>query len=1063
MRREKWSKLRVMMGLVLFLGVSIIVVRKARAVEATPLPQSPSSPAHSSFTYHSMDSNYKFCTAIAATDLNNDGWLDVVSSSEDGTGSIDSWLNAGSGTLTTGAALSTGKNGATTLFGRDLDGDGRTDVALVSHRYGTSAVLKQTSAGSWTRHNLMPTGSYLPISLGTVEVKISGDSYLLIGVSGSGSGTYLAPFPRENKLTMLVSSSDNYPLAVYPDDIDRDGDIDSVVADFYRNGISWYENAAGGATLTHAVAQAFFRTVWLRPADLDRDGDPDIVAASDTHGLAWWANNGTGTGWTQYTITKHEFYRGNNLALGDLDADGDLDIVAGTDRQLVWLENLGHPQAGVHNWVWHVVDTSPYGGGYVVDVGDIDRDGRLDIVSCDLEVKLGNATTTGRRLGWWESKYTPPPASEISFTAHDIDTTLSGAWGVDIADFNGDGILDVAASGYGAGGVSGETRLYKSVPGTTWTWSRLFTASFDKGRGLIAYPRGKTYQLGNGHPAFVVSGDANSGQARAFWSDDWNWNSSSYQAARLTGLGTTYQAAVGDLNNDGVLDVVGTSASKNDIVWWNGKTGIQTVIDDNCAGARAVCLGDIDGDGLMDVGAACTNEEHLIYLRQTGNPVAPWDPISGAVWFGNATDIACGDLNGDGRADLVAARPGNPVGSQGWIGVMGYTSTGGGGGTFTWQWVTTSFTGVEHLALDDIDRDGDLDVAATSASLGKVAWFENQGGVGNFTQYIIDESIGNVREIALGDINGDGAPDMVIALQDLKRVRWYEQQIATELSVDKHVDSTQCTGVISTGQSIPYIVEVTNNSVAANVMVIDRWQPPDAIIDAGSSEDCVTDLGHGVMTCTLFLPAGRIEDLDMVITPTLNFNGYITNTAQVLPTGPFWNLTSYNDTDAAAPVEVQQNVHIWDGLARFGNLPAEPLLPGSTFTYIIGVVNTGPKSGVNATMSNDWSPTSAIAGMTILGGGSSSSALTALADYDCTIDPDPWNITCDMNLAANTPITLTIAITTSSQFTNLLEANLNLIGPDGDEGNPANNQTYPVQVGSRPFEKIYLPILLRNY
>ena len=68
--------------------------------------------------------------------------------------------------------------------------------------------------------------------------------------------------------------------------------------------------------------------------------------------------------------------------------------------------------------------------------------------------------------------------------------------------------------------------------------------------------------------------------------------------------------------------------------------------------------------------------------------------------------------------------------------------------------------------------------------------------------------------------------------------------------------------------------------------------------------------------------------------------------------------------------------------------------------------------------------------------------------------------TCTITVSSNGG-SVTIAVTTSQQFTDVLEANFYLSGPEGDEGNLANNRTWPVRVGSRPFEKIYLPLVLR--
>ncbi len=56
-------------------------------------------------------------------------------------------------------------------------------------------------------------------------------------------------------------------------------------------------------------------------------------------------------------------------------------------------------------------------------------------------------------------------------------------------------------------------------------------------------------------------------------------------------------------------------------------------------------------------------------------------------------------------------------------------------------------------------------------------------------------------------------------------------------------------------------------------------------------------------------------------------------------------------------------------------------------------------------------------------------------------------------------VTVTISVTISEQFTDVLEAAISISGED--EGFPANNQTWPIRVGLQPPYKIYLPLVVR--
>jgi hypothetical protein len=120
--------------------------------------------------------------------------------------------------------------------------------------------------------------------------------------------------------------------------------------------------------------------------------------------------------------------------------------------------------------------------------------------------------------------------------------------------------------------------------------------------------------------------------------------------------------------------------------------------------------------------------------------------------------IASGDLNGDGKVDLIIS---NSISSS----VNVYRNTSSGSAiSFAKRVDLTTLSGLTGVAVDDLDGDGKLDIAATNLSSNKISLFRNTttGSELSFAAKVDSSSGSTTQAIAIGDLDGDGKPEIAV-------------------------------------------------------------------------------------------------------------------------------------------------------------------------------------------------------------------------------------------------------------------------------------------------------------
>jgi hypothetical protein len=227
-----------------------------------------------------------------------------------------------------------------------------------------------------------------------------------------------------------------------------------------------------------------------------------------------------------------------------------------------------------------------------------------------------------------------------------------------------------------------------------------------------------------------------------------------------TGRPEVSLAAVGDLNGDGKPDLVVASnfvTGRFDVVLNNGDGTFARGVryDTDNGGGRAVALGDLNGDGKLDILVTGGNRVDVLIGKGDGsfNDDVPYE------FDGNfGVDVA--DFNGDKKLDFVVASN-DSAGDRGLQVVLSEKGDGTFGAAPPYYPTEGLAEALQQIHVGDLDGDGTVDIVLSETNASQLAVFMNKGN-GTFKAQAAYKVGSGGGPFALADVNGDGKLDIAV-------------------------------------------------------------------------------------------------------------------------------------------------------------------------------------------------------------------------------------------------------------------------------------------------------------
>ncbi len=181
-----------------------------------------------------------------------------------------------------------------------------------------------------------------------------------------------------------------------------------------------------------------------------------------------------------------------------------------------------------------------------------------------------------------------------------------------------------------------------------------------------------------------------------------------------------------------------------------------------------LAISDLDLDGKTDIITANRNSTSVTLLVNNSTLTTISFAASNSSIASKTVNVTCGDLNGDGKPEILLSKSGTP-GDR--IFVLKNQSTPGNISFAAPKYFLVNGDIARRIAVQDLDRDGKPDVVVTNQDNNTVTVLRNESSGGNINltlamAIVIDDPVlgpnRTTAGLAVADVNGNGYPDIIV-------------------------------------------------------------------------------------------------------------------------------------------------------------------------------------------------------------------------------------------------------------------------------------------------------------